>query len=148
MKYFFSIRHTEQVHGKFQFCCKNSLNPSREWHSFKFAGKLFHKSLSLSLNEFIPYLWGSWSEIRKETLFPSEYEYILCTWKFRLIYIFQWLRIANVFYESSINVLSQVKRLSYLAMQLFYTIWKVLYFVSQLITFPFLRKTFTWVDIR
>ena len=30
MKKFFTILHTEQVHGKFPFCSKNNLNPSRE----------------------------------------------------------------------------------------------------------------------
>ena len=43
MKYLYILR-AEQVHGKLPFCFNNGLNFSRDWHSFKFTGKLFHKT--------------------------------------------------------------------------------------------------------
>ena len=47
--------HAEQVHGKFPLCFYISLNSCRDLHSFNFIASLFHKTLPLKFNEFIPY---------------------------------------------------------------------------------------------
>ena len=45
----------EQVHGKFPLCVNICLNSCRDLHSFNFICRLFHKTLPLKFNEFIPY---------------------------------------------------------------------------------------------
>ena len=47
--------HAEQVHGKFPLYINSSLNFCRDLHSFNFIGSLFHKTLPLKFNKFIPY---------------------------------------------------------------------------------------------
>ena len=47
--------HADQVHGKFSFCFNSSLNYCRNLNSLNFTGKLFHKTLPLKSDEFIPY---------------------------------------------------------------------------------------------
>ena len=41
---FFKFLHVEQVLGKFPLWFNDNLNFSRDWHYFKFAGRLFHKT--------------------------------------------------------------------------------------------------------
>ena len=47
--------YAEQGHSKFLLCFNSSLNSCRDLHSFNFIGRLFHKTLPLKFNEFIPY---------------------------------------------------------------------------------------------
>ena len=47
--------HAEQLCGKFPLCSNSSSNLSGDLHSFIFIGRLFHKTLPMKLNEFIPY---------------------------------------------------------------------------------------------
>ena len=74
----------EQVHSKLPFCFNNSLNSSRDWHSFKFAGKLFHKTLFLNFNEFITYFRVFASGARRVTLLLTEYGVFFSSYAFRL----------------------------------------------------------------
>ena len=61
------ILHAEQVRNKLPLCFNNSLNSSRDWQSFKFAGKLFQKTFPLNFNKSIPYLWVFASGSKKGT---------------------------------------------------------------------------------
>ena len=148
MKWFFSSLNTEQVHRKFPFCSKNSLNLSTEWYSFKLVGKSFHKTLPLNLNEFIPYFWGLRSEIMRGTLLLSEYEICFAHENFdRFIYFNG--------YESQMPLMN-LRSMYYLRLKGSH-IWSCNYLTRFArfyivffppITYIFLRKTSTSVDIR
>ena len=50
--------HAEQVHSKFSLCFNTSLlkqSSCRNLHFLNFISRLFHKTLPLKVNEFIPY---------------------------------------------------------------------------------------------
>ena len=50
----------EQMHVKFPHCFNSSLlkqSSCRNLHFLNFVDRLFHKTLSLKVNEFIPYFW-------------------------------------------------------------------------------------------
>ena len=49
--------HADQLHSGLPLYSNNKLNSSRDWHSFEFTGKLFHKMLPPNFNECIPYFW-------------------------------------------------------------------------------------------
>ena len=47
--------HTEQFHGQFPLCFNSCLNSCRDLQFFSFNGRLFHKTLTVKFNWFIPY---------------------------------------------------------------------------------------------
>ena len=50
--------HAEKVHRKFSHCFNSSLlkqSSCRNLHFLKFIDRLLHKTLSVKVNEFIPY---------------------------------------------------------------------------------------------
>ena len=52
--------------GKFPLCFNSSLNSCRDLNSFNFIGRLFHETLPLKFNEFIPYFWVFAFGIKRE----------------------------------------------------------------------------------
>ena len=66
------------------FYFSNGLNSSRDWHSFKFVGKLFHNMLPLNFNKFILYLWLFVSGTRRGTPLLREYGICLSMYVFHM----------------------------------------------------------------
>ena len=69
--------HTEQVHGKFSLYFNRSLSKQssgRNLHFLNFIGRLFHKTLSLNVNEFIPYFWVFTFRIERKIPLLSKYK--------------------------------------------------------------------------
>ena len=63
--------------------CFNSLNSSRRAF-FEFADKLFHKTLPLTFNEFIPYFRIVVSGIKRGTPLLSEYGIFVSAYVFHI----------------------------------------------------------------
>ena len=64
------------MHGKFSHCFNSSLlkqNSCRNLHFFNFIDRLFHKTLSLKVNEFLPYFWVLKFGIEREIPLLIEY---------------------------------------------------------------------------
>ena len=126
----FKICTTTQMkclHGKLPFCPKN--RRSRDLHSFRFAVKLFHKTLPLKFDKFIPYFQVFTSGTKMETLPISDCRMVFNTCAFRMktglrLFLKLFLSVSkNCKYLPWIfNLLPQAKRSSYEALLLFYII--------------------------
>ena len=79
------VVHAEQVHDKLPLCFKGSLNSSRDWHSFKFAGKLFHKKHFLWILMNLFHVPGCLRlELGGEHLFSEKYGKCSSTYAFHI----------------------------------------------------------------
>ena len=68
--------HAEEVHGKFWLCFNSSLlkkSSCRCLHFLNFIGRLFHKTLPLKVNEFIPYFWVFTFRVERKISLLSKY---------------------------------------------------------------------------
>ena len=104
----------------------------RDWYSFKFTGKLFHETLALNFNEFIPHFRVFAHGFMTGIPLLSEYEIFISA------YVFHMKLGLSLFLDSHIsmakhckclwwifNLLSKTKRSSYVVMYLLYTTCKV-----------------------
>ena len=69
--------HAEQVHNTFSLCFNSSLlkqSSCRNLHFLNFIGRLLHKTLTLKVNEFIPYFSVFTFRIERKILLLSKYK--------------------------------------------------------------------------
>ena len=108
------------MHGKFSLCFNSSLlkqSSCRNLHFLNFIGRLFHKTLPLKVNEFIPYFWVFTFRIESKIPLLSKYKIAHETYGLSVILDLHVSMAKNcrclwwVF-----SLLSKVKTSSYLAM--------------------------------
>ena len=124
----------KKLHGKFSHCFNRNLISWGYLHSLNFIGWLFRKILSLKFNDFITYFWVFTFGVKREIPLLSEYG------MFFTLYIFHMKLGLSLFSDLYISMarnckclwwiftlLSEAKSSSYVAMQLLYTTYKVLF---------------------
>ena len=122
------------MHDKFSLCFNSSLNYCRNLNFLNYIGRMFHKSLPLKFDEFIPYFWVFTFRIEREVPLLREYGIFFYLHVFHLnlgqsLYLDLYISMARnckclwwIF-----SLLLKAKRSSYVPMSLLYTTCKVSY---------------------